>query len=209
MWTRKIARLTAIVLLSSLGAAMAHGQNAATTQQPTSLGEAARKAREQNKGRQPTKVITNEDIPNLKGTVSIVGTQPAAPAPAEAAPTAGTAAGTAPAPAPGAAAAPLAPKAEVKDEAYWRAQFAAVRKKLADDSKELDVLQREYNLKEQQFYSNPNVALREQTGRADLNKTRDNINAKKADVEKDQQAITALEDQLRQAGGNPGWARTP
>jgi len=80
---------------------------------------------------------------------------------------------------------------------------------MADDSKELDVLQREYNLKQQQFYQDPNVALREQYGRADLNKTQDQINTKKTDVEKDQQAIAALEDQLRQAGGDAGWARDP
>jgi len=67
----------------------------------------------------------------------------------------------------------------------------------------------DWHLKEQQFYSNPNVALREQNSRADLNKTRDDIAAKKVDVEKDQTAITGLEDQLRQAGGNPGWSRTP
>jgi hypothetical protein len=199
MWTRGIPHLAAgVFLASSLCATLAHGQTA-SSQQPTSLGDAARKAREESKGRQAAKVYTNEDMGNLKGIVSVVGTEPPPPPTPEAAP------------APGAQVAPAAPaaKPEVKDEAYWRAQFDAARKKLADNSKELDVLQREYNLKEQQFYSNPNVALREQYGRADLNKTRDEINAKKADVEKDQQAITNLEDQLRQAGGNPGWARPP
>jgi hypothetical protein len=198
MWTRRISHLAAgVFLASSLCATVAHGQ-AASSQQ--SLGDAARKAREESKGRQAAKVYTNEDMGNLKGIVSVVGTQPAPPPAPEAAPAPG---------APVAPAAPAAAKPEVKDEAYWRAQFDAARKKLADDSKELDVLQREYNLKEQQFYSNPNVALREQYGRADLNKTRDAISAKKADVEKDQQTITNLEDQLRQAGGNPGWARPP
>jgi 3-oxoacyl-ACP reductase-like protein len=138
-----------------------------------------------------------------------VGPPPAEPA---AAPAAGEAAAPAPEGAPAAAAAPAgaaAPKPEVKDEAYWRAKFAEARKKLADDTKELDILQREYNLKQQQFYLDPNVALREQNNRADLNKTLEQINTKKLDVEKDQAAITALEDQLRQAGGNPGWSRAP
>ena len=184
-----------VLLASSLCPILAHGQAAPAPQQ-SSLADASRKAREQNKGRQPAKVFTNEDIAELKGTVSVVGTQPPEPVAAPAVP-----------PAPAAQAAPAAPKPEVKDEAYWRAKFADARKKLADDSKELDILQREYNLKEQQFYTNPNVALREQTGRADLNKTRDDINTKKAAVDKDQQAITALEDQLRQAGGDAGWSR--
>jgi hypothetical protein len=200
MWTHKIGHLaTGVLLASSLCATLGHAQAASTARQTPSLGDAARQAREQNKGRQPGRVFTNDDMADLKGTVSVVGTVPPAPAPAEAAPAEGAAAP--------AAGTPTGPAPEVKDEAYWRAQFAAARKKLADDSKELDVLQREYNLKEQQFYSDPNVALREQYGRADLNKTRDEINVKKADVEKDQQAITTLEDQLRQAGGNPGWGR--
>ncbi len=200
MWTHGILHLTAgIFLASSLCAITAHAQAAATQ----SLGDAARKAREGNKGRQPSKVYTNEDMGDLKGIVSVVGAEPAPPAAsAETTPAAGEAA-------PGASTAAATPKPEVKDEAYWRAQFDAARKKLADDSKELDVLQREFNLKQQQFYTDPNVALREQYGRTDLNKTQDEINTKKADVEKDQQAITALEDQLRQAGGNPGWARPP
>jgi len=185
-----------ILLASSLCATVAQGQTAAVTQQGTSLGDAARKAREQNKGRQAGKVITNEDIGDIKGTVSIVGVAPAVPAATDAAK-----------PAAPAAAAAAKPAEVVKDEAYWRGQFAAARKKLADDSKELDILQREYNLKEQQFYTNPNVALREQYGRADLNKTRSEIDAKTTAVAKDKQDITTLEDQLRQAGGNPGWAR--
>lgn len=194
MLTHSLSRLAAgIVLASSLCAALTHGQTAPASQEAPSLGDAARKAREQGKGRQPAKVFSNEDIADLKGTVSVVGVQPVAPsAPGTTQPTAAP-----------------APKAEVKDETYWRAQFAAARKQLASDTKELDILQREYNLKEQQFYSNPNVALREQNSRADLNKTRDDINAKKADVEKSQQAITALEDQLRQAGGDAGWSRPP
>jgi hypothetical protein len=197
MWTHRIGLVALTALLaSSLCATLAHAQAASASQQDASLGDAARKAREQNKGRQPAKLFTNENIGEVKGTVSIVGTEPPPPPAPGAAPAAG---------APAASAAPK--PAVVKDEAYWRAQFAEARKKLADDSKELDVLQREYNLKEQQFYTNPNVALREQYGRADLNKTRDDINTKKADVEKDQQAIATLEDQLRQAGGNPGWSR--
>jgi hypothetical protein len=189
MRTHRISIFTSgILVVSSIGATLLHGQG-------LSLGEAARRAREQKQGQQPSKVITNEDIADLKGTVSVVGTTPPAPTTTETAP------------AEDATKPEAAPEEPVKDEAYWRAKFTEVRKKLADDSKELDILQREYNLKEQQFYSNPNVALREQYGRADLNKTRDDINAKKADVEKDQQAIAAMEDALRKAGGNPGWAR--
>ena len=211
MRIHRISHLAAgILLASSLCPILAQGQAAQAPQQAPSLADAARKAREQNKGRQPAKVFTNEDIADLKGVISVVGTPPSEPAAAPAtAPADAAAATAAAAPAAGAPAAPAAPKPEVKDEAYWRGKFAEARKKLADDSKELDILQREYNLKQQQFYMDPNVALREQNSRADLNKTLDQINTKKADVDKDQQAITTLEDQLRQAGGNPGWSRPP
>jgi hypothetical protein len=158
-----------------------------------SVADAARKARAEKKDEKSTKVYTNDDLDKLTGPISVVGVTPAPPTAAPAA--------TAPAQAKaGAAATP-------KDEGYWRAQFAAARKTLADDAKELDVLQREYNLKEQQYYSNPDVAMREQYSRKDLDDTKTQIDAKQQDVAKDNQAISNLEDQLRQAGGDPGWER--
>jgi hypothetical protein len=211
MRTLRISHLAGgIFLASSLCLTLTQAQTAPPPQQAPSVAEAARKAREQSRTRpQAAKVFTNEDIADLKGVVNVVGPPPAEPpaAPATgAAPADGAAAPAAAEGAPAAAAQAAAPP-EVKDETYWRTQFAAARKKLADDTKELDILQREYNLKQQQFYMDPNVALREQNNRADLNKTLEQINAKKLDVEADQQAISALEDQLRQAGGNPGWSR--
>ena len=95
----------------------------------------------------------------------------------------------------------------VKDEAYWRKQFAELNKVLAADAKELDILQREYNLKQQQYYSDPNTAMKEQFDRKDLTDTKTNIDEKTAAVAKDKQDIADLEDALRQAGGDPGWAR--
>jgi chromosome segregation ATPase len=164
----------------------------AQTSQP-SVAEAARKAKAQQKTEaKAAKVFTDDDVANLKGQISVVGSEPAPPA------TTTTTTG-APAPAKGTAEAP-------KDEAYWQKKFADARRKLADDSKELDVLQREFNLKQTQFYTNPNVALREQYSRKDLDDTQAEINAKKQDVDKDNQAISDLQDELRTSGGQPGWA---
>jgi hypothetical protein len=158
-----------------------------------SVADAARKAREQQKGEPKTaKVFTDDDVAGLKGGISVVGSDPT-PASTEATTAAAAKEKATPAPA-------------AKDEAYWRKRFADARRKLADDSKELDVLQREYNLKEVQFYSNPNVALREQYSRKDLDDTLAEINAKKAAVDKDNQALSDLQDELRTSGGEPGWA---
>ena len=88
-------------------------------------------------------------------------------------------------------------------------RFAAARKLLADDTRELDILQREFNLKQEQFYQDPTAALKQQYSREDLDKTQSQIDAKKQVVEKDKEAISDLEDELRRSGGEPGWANEP
>jgi len=194
-----------------------------------SVAQAARRTREQKKEpAKPAKLFTNDDLGNLKGTISVVGNAPApddntadktGDAAADGKPDAnnkdsakapdGADSGKAPDKGDKADAAQPQAKDDAKGEAYWRKQFADARRTLADDAKELDVLQREYNLKQQQYYSDPNVAMEQQYSRSDLDKTLDQINAKKADVEKDKQAISDLEDDLRKAGGEPGWASEP
>jgi hypothetical protein len=164
-----------------------------------SVADAARRNREEKKTQKPAaRVYTDDDIANLKGTVSVVGPPPPAPPPAADAKTTDAAATDKTPPAPA-----------VKDEAYWRKAFADARKKQADDAKELDILQREFNLKQQQYYTDPNVAMHEQNTRKDLNDTQAQIDAKTADVAKDKQAISDLQDGLRNAGGDAGWSREP
>ena len=184
----------AAIALALVGSVVpAHAQDTSQSDQ-ASVADAARKARAERK-EQPknAKVFTEDDIPSLKGTINVVGAEPEASAPAA-----------------GAAKKPKAgPAATGTGEAYFRQKFAEARRALADDSKELDVLQREFNLKQTQFYTDPNVAMREQYGRSDLNKTQADIDTKKADVAKDQQAIAALEDDLRKAGGDPIWESAP
>jgi hypothetical protein len=191
---RKLFAPAAIILFLGTYAA---AQTSSTAPQQ-SVAEAARKARAEKKApSKPVKVFTDDDVRNLKGTISVVGGAPpsdAAGKPAETAAAAGQEKSAA---------------AEAKDEASWRKKFAGARKTLADDNKELDILQREYNLKQQQFYTDPNAALKQQNSREDLNKTLDQINAKKQDVEKDKQAIADLEDELRKSGGDAGWASEP
>ena len=171
--------------------------NARTPQD--SVANAARKAQAQKKtAPKPKMVIDNDNLGSINGTVNVVGQEPApAQAPDQAKPAAGETTTT------------EAGKPVVKDEAYWRKVFADANKLLAADSKELDILQREYNLKQQQYYSDPNVAMKEQLTNKDLIDTKANIDVKTADVAKDKQDLSDLEDALRQAGGDPGWARQP
>jgi len=164
-------------------------------QQQQSVADAARKAQAEKKdSSKAVRVFTNDDIDSVKGTISVVGAEPAPPADQAAAATDKTK--------PATEAKPAAPK----DEAYWRKAFADARKKQADDAHELDILQREYNLKQQQYYSDPNTAMKEQYNRSDLTDTKKQIDDKTQLVAQDKQAIEDLRDQLRQAGGDPGWA---
>ena len=175
------------------GISIGHAQESSSGSPSDSLGDAARKARAQKKdSSKPAKVFTNDDLGGLKGTISVVGNEPTPGSATDSKQTPGD-----------------SKKEGAKDETYWRTKFAAARKTLADDTKQLDIMQREFNLKQQQFYQDPTVAMKEQHSRDDLNKTQSEIDAKKQDVEKDKQALSDLEDELRKSGGQPGWANEP
>ncbi len=163
-----------------------------------SVADAARKAQEAKKTAPKAKIVLDDDnLDTIKGNISVVGEQPAS-----AEDQAKTAAGDkAKGGAPG-----DDKKAPAKGEEYWRQRFADANKKLTDDMHEADVDQRDYNLKQQQYYSDPNTALKEQYSRQDLTDLKKAIDDKTATVTQDKQDISDLEDELRKAGGDPGWA---
>jgi len=53
------------------------------------------------------------------------------------------------------------------------------------------------------------AALKQDYSRQDLNETKQKIDDKTAAVAMDKQNISDLEDALRAAGGDPGWATPP
>lgn len=161
-----------------------------------SLGTLARQQRRnerQSGQRLPPHVYTNADLPTTGG-ISVFG-PPAAPPATQ---------GVAPAAAPDAAAL-LARQAD--QEKIWRRRFADARQRLTLDRARLDVLQRERNLAQVQYYSDPNVALREQHSQADLKKRQQQIDLSQKQVEADQKKLNDLNDELRRQGLPPGWAR--
>jgi hypothetical protein len=183
----------------ALGGALLTAPGYVSAQQnQESVAEAARKARAEKKNAPKAKLTIDDDNLNtITGTVSVVGEAPAPPAKGEA---------TGDKSAKGNAA---AEKAEVKDEAYWRERFAVANKKLSDDSRDLDISQREFNLKQQQFYTDPMASLKQEYSRQDLNDARARIDQLAATVDQDKADIGNLQDELRQAGGDPGWATPP
>lgn len=167
-------------------------QSQTQTTQQDSVAEAARKAREKSKTAAPAKkTYTNDNVPALRSNeISVVA--PNQNAVKDSAPD---------------TAKPADKKAEpAKDEAYWRKRFVDARQKLDLAQKDLDVSQHELNLLQTQYYSDPNKALQQQLTRDDINAKSTKVDEKKAEVAKLTQAIEDLKDEMRQAGGLPGWA---
>lgn len=168
----------------------------AATPQQDPLVEAARKAREQKKDApKAEKVITNDNIPT-QGAVSTVGQA------SEDTSTDTSSDTSTSTPVPAAA----------NDEKTWKDKFAELHHKLDQDQAELDVLQREAGVGMVQYYGgDPQKAAQDQQSQQPMGAAYDkkvsDIDAKKKQVEADQQAISDAEDELRKAGGDPGWAR--
>jgi chromosome segregation ATPase len=92
-------------------------------------------------------------------------------------------------------------------EAYWRKRFADMRAKLHLAETERDVLQRELNVLQVQYDPDPQKAMIEQNTRGSINEHTDEIAAKDKEIADLKQQLADLEDELRRAGGEPGWAR--
>ncbi len=171
-------------------AAQASSQTPPTQQE--SLADAARRAREQKKDTpKQAKVFTNDNIPK-QGGISAVGEEP----PAASKKPDGAAAGAA-----------KSDKTAASGEKEWRERFDKLRHKLEQDQADLDVMQRELGVLDVQYYNDPVKAMQQELTRSDINEKTAKIAAKQKEVEADKQAISAAEDDLRQAGGDLGWAR--
>ena len=68
-------------------------------------------------------------------------------------------------------------------------------------------MERELGVLDVQYYNDPLKAMQQQLTRSDINEKTAKIEAKKKEIEADQQAISDAENDLRKAGGEPGWAR--
>ncbi len=166
------------------------------------VADAARKAQEKKKDApKPKKVYTEDDISVKKSDISIVGTAPVQ------ADSSAASVQTNPAEAKADPNAKAQQKEDPNSEKAWRARFDALRTKIAAAEQELDVLQREENKADVQYYSDPTKALKEQYTREDINKKAAKIDAKQKQIAALKQQWDDLEDALRKAGGNPGWAR--
>jgi chromosome segregation ATPase len=181
-------RLTVLATFFGLAAYSLPAQD----QSSDDVAAAARKARaQQQNAPKPKKVITNDDIPSKNveaaAPVSDAGKTDAQKDAGQAARSDG--------------------EKDPKNEAYWRKRFKELHDKLAQSEKELDVLQRELDKGQVQFYSDPQKAMTQEYNRSDINEKTTKIDAKKKEIESIKQQISDLEDELRKSGGDSGWAR--
>jgi chromosome segregation ATPase len=159
------------------------------------VADAARRSREQKKAApKPKKVYTDDDV------------KPAA-ASSEARAAAGAGGAQATQDTGQGAAAAGAGTGKDDAETTWRKRFADQRGKIAAAEKELDILQREAEKAQVQYYNDPQKALMEQNTRKEINEKNGKIDQKKQDIANLKQQLSDMEDELRKSGGDPGWAR--
>jgi hypothetical protein len=187
----------AITLLFAAALVPAAGTLRAQEQAPPSVAEAARQARRAREhAPKGVKLYTNDTVPRAAGGVSVIGAPAAAPA--------------AKSPAGKAAPAQETKKPAAAEEtgaSYWRKRFAEARGKLARAESELAALKREMGRLQLQYYPDPNKALEQQYTRSDIRKQQAKIAAKQKEIDALRRQLSRLEDELRRAGGDPGWAR--
>ena len=194
MFSTTLKRTLTLLPVALLATLPLLGQQQSTQQQTgDSLADAARKAREAQKNQAKPKKVYTDDDPGFR--------QPTpAPAPQQAAP--GEAGQQATAEAEGKEA-----KEDPNGEKAWRKRFAEQRAKIAKAQGELDLLQRELQKADVQYYPDPQKALSEGLTRNDINTKTQKIDQKKQEIANLQQQMEDMVDQLRKSGGDPGWAR--
>jgi len=184
--------------LSGVAALAQQDQTQPATGDP--VADAARKARQEKKSApKPKKVFTDDDVARKPAV---------AEAPASTnqttTPSGETPASTAQA---GSQDDSSAKNEDPNSEAQWRKRFAAQRKKIAIAEEELNVLQREAEKADVQYYPDPQKALKEQLTRNEINEKNDKIAAKKKEIADLKQQLGDMEDEVRRTGGDLGWTR--
>ncbi len=197
--------MPAAVRAQQQGAAPA---DSSATSSTNSVADAARKAKEQKTGGQAPadasagaktpRVFDNDNIPKTGGISSVgsathTGSGDSGSKNSDAAANGGDANGNGP--------------LSGKDEKGWRAKFRELNKRLDQDQQELDLDQRELGVDNVQFYTDPVKGMQQGLTRSDINDKTAKIEATKQKIAADKQAIDDAEQQLRAAGGDPGWAR--
>jgi hypothetical protein len=215
---RQAAKIATIMLILGLGAALARGQDSSNSE---SLGELARQLKAQRaKSHEKSKVYTNDDLEALPPLPEQLIAPPVTPPTATAEVQPGAEAKPEEQPAnektgkegDKTSAKVLADQSaeEPHGEKYFRKRISKLTDRLETDQRELEVLEEKLGQGQIMYYPNPMRGLYQESGptaMSDVHKLQDQIAQKKTDIEKDEEAIDNLREQLRREGGDPGWLR--
>ena len=187
---RFIRNLFPFLAMAALGIAVCAGSASACPQSQgdssQSVAEAARKAKEQKKkSDKPAKTITDEDLAAKKAAAAKEG------AAAEAAGGEGFSGRTTS----GRSGCSPSQRGRKRQTGSRTERFEA---KTGGGGKGLDLLQREYALQREQFYSNPNYA-RDSVGKAKLDDLQNQIRDKQQDVDQLKTRVAALQELIDRA----------
>jgi len=193
------SRMTALFVVFGAAALVTPAQQDSSQQSSGDpVADAARKARaEQKTAPKPKKVFTNDDIPSVPAAAAAPAPAPANKEQAAGTQTAEHITGKK----------EETPGGDKKGEAYWRKRFGEIHQKIAQTQQELDILQRELSKDQVQYYNDPQKALMQQHDRSDINDRSSKVDSKKKELDALNQKLSDMEDELRQSGGDPGWAR--
>jgi hypothetical protein len=191
----KASALSCAILFSSLILVARQQDTSQQTGDP--VADAARRAREAKKtAPKPRKVYTDDDVSKSKPAPAATSLKDDSSTQESSKPVAGIAGKT-----------PTSADQDAKIEADWRKRFKEQRENIARAEKELDILQREDQKDQIQYYPDPQKAMTEQYTRKDINEKDAKIAAKRKEIEALKQGLADLEDALRKTGGDSGWAR--
>lgn len=206
--------MTRMALPNTIAALILLGATVVSAQ---SLADIAKQEEERRKAVRPSgKVYTNdtlrpEPVPSAPPAATAPQGQPAQPA----SPTSPTAPGaaqtpqTAPAPAAGQAPraqAPAAAPAAPQTEAEWRKRIAGAREALSRAQIFAEALQSRINALSTDFVNRDDPAQREMVA-ADRQKALAELDRVKQEIQQQQKAITAIQEEARRAGVPAGWVR--
>jgi len=208
-WLTMAAVLAALCLSPSESYARPQSSSQPDSSQQTGdpVADAARKAREQKEkknAQKPKKVYTDDDVkpaePEKPSVQNATASTPAI-AGADGAAAAGA----------GKAEETKKENAEEKEdpngEKAWRKRFAGQHQKIANVEKEIDILQRELQKAQLQYYTDPQKAMNEQNSRSEINDKTAKLEAKKKELDQLKRQLDDMETNLRKSGGDPGWAQ--
>jgi hypothetical protein len=160
-----------------------------------SLGDVARKlkAKRAKEKQKPVAVYTNDNLPS-RGSLGIVTVEPEEATKEKAQAAGGN----------------FPEAGEEHGERYFRSEAEKVRSQMDFHQRQLAVLKQQLGLARMQYYPDPQKTLEQESTPA-FQTDMDKLRAKIADAEKavadDQKAMEDLQQELRHAGGDPGWIR--